>query len=129
MNHLAPLFATFDVAGRYQTSIQVHTPVPGEPTSKLGDWLPAGEVPSWRYRKPTRDLTELGRTMAADPAVASCQVARAWNWAWSKPDIVDDKAYVQASSIDALVARFASSGYRLKPVLKGIFTADAFVRF
>ena len=35
MNHFAPLFAQFDAAGVYQTTIQVHTPTPTNPLTKL----------------------------------------------------------------------------------------------
>jgi hypothetical protein len=129
MNHIAPLFANFNAAGVFQTAIQVQTPVPMNPTTKLTDWLPASEQTSWRFQKPVKNLTELGAAMAADPDVASCQVARAWNWAMSKTDIVNDLATVPASTVSTLQTQFTTGGYKLKPVLRAIFTHDDFVKF
>jgi hypothetical protein len=129
MNHIAPLFAHFDMQGVFQTSIQVKTPVLMTPTSKMSDWLPSGETTAWRFGKPAANLTELGAAMAADPAVAACFVARAWNWAMDKTDIVDDAAVVPASTIDTVVQGFVAGGYQLKPTLKAIFTHDDFVLF
>lgn len=130
MNHLAPLFANFDVFGQFQTSIQVQTPVPGNPTTKLTDWLPPGETQlAWRFGKPVNNLTDLGAAMAADPAVMACQVQRAWNWAMSKGDIVDDLEVVPDSTVASIEQLFVSNGYKLKPVLKAIFTSDDFVKF
>src|SRR5207248_4110063 len=37
MNHMAPLFAQFDDLGAFQTTIQVHTPVPMAPITLLTD--------------------------------------------------------------------------------------------
>jgi hypothetical protein len=130
MNHIAPLFAQFDVAGQYQNTIQVHTPTPANPLSKLSDWLPAGQQTfAWRFGKAITDLTSLGAAVAADPDVANCQVARAWNWAFSKTDIVNDLSIVPNSVISTVEQQFVSNGYKLKPVLKTIFTSDDFVRF
>jgi hypothetical protein len=129
MNHIAPLFANFNAAGVFQTAIQVQTPVPGNPATKLTDWLPAGQPLSWRYQKPVTNLTELGAAMAADPDVADCQVARAWNWAMSKTDIVNDLSTVPKTTTATVSQLFATSGYKLKPVLKAIFTHDDFVKF
>lgn len=129
MNHIAPLFANFDAAGVYQTSIQVHTPSPKNPITVLADWLPAGETFSWRFGQQVTDLTSLGTAIAADPAVQKCQVQRAWNWAMSKTDIVNDLAVVPDSTINDVMQVFTSNGYKLKPVLKAIFTSDDFVKF
>jgi hypothetical protein len=129
MNHIAPLFATFNTAGVFQTTIQVQTPIPMSPTTKMTDWLPAGQPLSWRLNKPVTNLTDLGKAIAADADVANCQVARAWNWAMSKTDIVTDLATVPTSTISTLEAQFQSNGYKLKPVLKAIFTHDDFVKF
>ena len=129
MNHIAPLFANFNTAGVFQTTIQVQVPVPMTPTAKLTDWLPAGETYAWRFGKGVKDLTTLGAAMAADPDVANCQVTRAWNWAMSKTDVVDDLAVVPNSVISTLESQFQSNGFKLKPVLKAIFTSDDFVKF
>jgi hypothetical protein len=129
MNHMAPLFAQFDAAGVFQTTIQVNTPTPANPITKLSDWLPANEGLAWRFGKPVKSMTEYGAAMAADPDVANCQVARAWNWAMSKTDIVNDLSLVPNSVITTLEQQFTTSGYKMKPVLKSIFTSDDFVRF
>jgi hypothetical protein len=129
MNHQAPLFANFDSTGVFQTSIQVNTPTPANPITKLSDWLPATEGFAWRFGKPVKNLTELGAAIAADPDVANCQVARAWNWAMSKTDIVNDLSLVPNSVIAPIEQQFTSSGYKMKAVLKSIFTSDDFVKF
>lgn len=130
MNHQAPLFANFDAGGAYQSSIQVVTPTPKAPTSVLTDWLPAGQNLYWRFGgTAVTDLSGLGAQMAADPAVQKCQVQRAWNWAMSKTDIVNDLAVVPDSTINDVMAVFTSSNLDLKPVLKAIFTSDDFVKF
>jgi hypothetical protein len=129
MNHFAPLFANFDAAGVYQTTIQVHTPTPMTPITKLSDWLPAGETLAWRYGKTVTNLTDLGAAIAADPAAQKCQVQRAWNWAMSKTDIVNDLAVVPDSTINGVMTTFTSGGLKMKSVFKAIFTADDFVKF
>ena len=129
MNHIAPLFAQFDAQGVFQTTIQVKTPVLMTPTSKLTDWLPSTETTAWRMGQPAATITALGAAMAADPTVASAFVARAWNWAMDKTDIVDDAAVVPASTIATVLQGFVSGGYKLKGTLKAIFTADDYVMF
>ncbi|MGZ3425124.1 MAG: hypothetical protein ACXVCV_00680 [Polyangia bacterium] len=130
MNHFAPLFANFDPAGAYQTTIQVHTPTPASPISKLSDWLPATETFTWRYgNAAVTDISGLGAQIAADPAVQKCQVQRAWNWAMSKTDIVNDLAVVPDSTIKDVMSVFTSSGMKMKPTLKAIFTDPNFVMF
>jgi hypothetical protein len=59
----------------------------------------------------------------------TCQVDRAWNWAMSKLDIVNDLEIVPASTVQAIEQGFVTNGYKLKPALKAIFTSDDFVRF
>jgi hypothetical protein len=129
MNHVAPLFANFDANGAFQTTIQVHTPTPMSPITRLADWLPMGETLSWRFQVPVKDLTALGAAMAKDPDVADCQVARAWNWAMSKTDIVGDLATVPTSVIQTYEQQLTQGGYKMKPVLRAIFTSDDFVKF
>jgi hypothetical protein len=124
------LFAQFDAAGAFQTTIQVMTPTPKSPITQLTDWLPAGQTQlAWRFGQPVSNLTDLGAAMAKDPDVADCQVARAWNWAMSKDDIVNDLEVVPTSTISTLEQLLTTSGYKLKPVLKAIFTSDDFVKF
>jgi hypothetical protein len=129
MNHFAPLFANFDAGGTYQTTIQVHTPTSLAPISVLSDWLPATEGFAWRYGTAVTDLTSLGAAIAADATVQKCQVQRAWNWAMSKTDIVNDLAVVPDSTIADTMTVFTSGGMKMKAVFKAIFTAPDFVMF
>ena len=128
-NHLAPLFANFDDAGQLTGAIAVHTPLPGSPLAKATDWLPPGEPTAWRFGKPTPDLPSLGAAMAADPAIAECAVARLWNWAMGKGDIVDTLAAVPSETIAGHVAAFTASGGKLKDAIFAVYTSDDFVRF
>jgi hypothetical protein len=131
INHIAPLFMNFDATGVYQTTSQVMTPVAGTPKTVIGDYLPMAEQSnlSWRFGKPAPNLAALGMAIAADPTVASCQVKRAWNWAMSKGEIVEDAAFVPDSVVAAQVSAFTSGGYKFKALVKSIFTSDDFVRF
>jgi hypothetical protein len=129
MNHLAPLFANFDDAGQLQTTIQVKTPNDGAPDAKLSDWLPAGEATAWRLGVPAADLPALGQAMAADPKVAECAVARFWDWALGKGDIVDTLAIVPSEVIAANVAAFQASGGTLQDAIFAVYTSDDFVTF
>jgi hypothetical protein len=130
MNHIAPLFANFNAAGAFQTTIQVHTPTPTAPLSKLTDWLPTGmQGFAWRFQKPVTSLTDLGAAIAADSDVANCQVARAWNWFMSKTDIVNDLSVVPNSVISSLETQFTTGGYKLKPVMKAILVSEDFTKW
>lgn len=129
MNHIAPMFAYFDPTGVYQTTMQVHTPTAAAPISVLGDWLPASEGFAWRYGTAVKSISDLGTAMAADPTVMKCQVQRAWNWAMSKDDIVTALATVPDTTIADQWSLFQTGGYKLKAVLKSIFTSDNFVKF
>jgi hypothetical protein len=129
MNHLAPLFINFDDAGQYTAGPAVIVPVEGSPLAALSDYLPEGEVLSWRLGVPTPDLASLGAAMAADPAISECAVARVWNWAMGKGDIVDTLATIPSDVIAAQVADFRAGGHVLKDAILSVFTADDFVKF
>jgi hypothetical protein len=129
LNHLTPLFAFYDDQGVYQQNIAVPTPLDGAPLTKMTDYLPAGETTAWRLGKPAADLPALGQAMAADPAVAECGVARMWNWALGKTDIVDTLQEVPHETIAAQVDAFAASGYKLKDLIYAVYTSDDFVKF
>ena len=131
MNHFAPLFANFDAAGVYQTTIQVQTPTPANPTVEA-DRLAAGDRdPRVALRQAAvTDITGARRGRSPPTrTVQKCQVQRAWNWAMSKTDIVNDLAVVPDSTISDVMTVFTSSGMKLKPVFKAIFTAPDFVMF
>jgi hypothetical protein len=129
MNHLAPLFANFDDDGVQQPQISVLLPTDGTPAAQLSDWLPPGETTAWRLGVPTADLPALGAAMAADPLIAECAIARVWNWAMGKGDIVDTLAVVPTDVIAAQVADFQAGGHVLKDAILAAFTSDDFVQF
>lgn len=131
LNHIAPLFAYFDQNGSYNAmQYQVSTPIVGEPTSVLTDWLPNGQQSfAWRYQTPITDLPSLGAAIAADPDVAQCAVNRVWNYAMSRGDIVNDLATVPPVVTATLLSNFTSGGMKLKGTLRDAFTSDDFVEF
>jgi hypothetical protein len=129
MNHIAPLFAYFDANGQYSATMAVPVPLPTTPLAEMRDYLPAGESLAWRFGVPVSDMTSLGRAMAADRAIAECAIARVWNWAMGKNDIVDDGARVPAATIDEQVTAFIGGGYSIKDAMYRAFTSDDFVRF
>jgi len=130
MNHIAPLFGSFDASGAFQASGQVQTPVAPSPlTTETSHWLSGGEMTAWRYGEPAADLPALGQAVAADPAAAECAVARAWNFAMSKEDIVSDRVTVPQEVIQPFIDEFQSNGRSLKKVLRAILVSEDFVRF
>ena len=129
LNHIAPLFGNYDATGAYKTTIQVTVPLQGAPLAQINDWLPPGDTTAWRYQKPAADLPALGAAMAADPEVAQCGVARVWNWALGKTDIVDTLQEVPAASIQAQIDAFTQNGYKMKDLIFAIFTSSDFVAF
>ncbi|HSK03236.1 MAG TPA: hypothetical protein VK932_18420 [Kofleriaceae bacterium] len=100
LNHIAPLFANYDQNGAYQNQIAVRTPLPGEP-----------------------------RALAADPDVAKCSVARIWNWAMGKGDIVDLLHEVPAETIQAQVDSFTQSGQKMKDLIFAVYASEDFAKF
>lgn len=130
MNHIAPLFANFDGDGAYQGNIAVMTPLAPDPVAtELSHWLPPGETPAWRFGQEVNDLAGLGQVLAEDPVVAECVVARVWNFAMSKEDIVTDLATVPFGVIEPFVTEFDGNGQDLKTVLRSMFMSEDFVSF
>jgi Protein of unknown function (DUF1585) len=130
LNHIAPLFSYFDEMGTYQASIQVNTPAPSSTKSTIDDWLPSGKHTfAWRNGAAVTDIPSLGKAMAQDPQVARCAVDRVWNWAMSRGDVVNDLATIPPAITDPLVKDFTANGYRLKRVIRNVFTSDDFVKF
>jgi hypothetical protein len=129
INHIAPLFANYDANGVYQTSIQVTTPLDGAPLAMMSDYLPTGETTAWRYQKPAADIPALGVQMAADPDVAKCGVARIWNWALGKTDIVETLQEVPIETIQTQLDAFTASGFKMKDLIYAVFTHEDFVKF
>jgi hypothetical protein len=129
INHIAPLLAYYDLNGMYQTTISVPTPLTGAPPAVMTDYLPPGEATAWRYQVAAPDIPTLGKDMAADPAIAECGVARVWNWALGKQDIVDALELVPPATIQAQVSAFTTNGFKLRDMLYTVFTSDDFVKF
>ena len=129
INHQAPLFAYYDAVGKYQATISVPTPFDGAPPAQLTDYLPAGETTAWRFGVATPDIPAFGAAMAADPAVAECGVARVWNWALGKTDIVDTLEDVPAATIKGQVDAFTANGFKLKDLIFAVYTSDDFTKF
>ena len=129
LNHQAPLFAYYDQNGLYQAAIAVPTPLDNSPMARMSDYLPEGETTAWRLGVPAADLPAFGAAMAADPDVAECGVARMWNWALGKTDIVDTLQEVPIETIRTQVDAFAANNYKLKDLIYSVFTSDDFVKF
>ena len=56
-------------------------------------------------------------------------MARAWNWAMGKSDIVDTLSIIPSDVIASQVDAFKSGGFNYKALLLDVFTSDDFVRF
>jgi hypothetical protein len=130
INRIAPLFANFDNLGMWQGDSQVMTPtVPDPLKTELSHWLNAGEGTAWRYDKPVADLSELGQAMAADQDVHDCAVARMYNFAMSKEDIVSDLATIPPEVLKPFADEFAANGMSLKKTLRSILLSGDFTKF
>jgi hypothetical protein len=134
INHIAPLFAVYDGTGQFvQTpssgNLAVPTPLDNAPPAMISDYYPSGQTTAWRYGVAAPDITTLGMDMAADPAVAQCGVARLWNFALGKTDIVDTLETVPSDVIASQVQTFTQDGYKVKDLILAIFTSDDFVKF
>lgn len=129
LNHVAPLFARFGVNGALTTSIQVKVPIPNEPTATMADWLPSSETTAWRFGKPAADLPALGAAIAADPDFGKCLTSRVWNWAMSRPDVVEDGAFLTDDLANKLVADLKSNNWNVKKLVRSAFTSDSFIRY
>ncbi len=95
----------------------------------MTDYLPAGETTAWRMGVPAADLPALGTVMAADPDVAECGVARIWNWAMGKTDIVDTLQEVPVETIQSQIDAFAANGYKMKDLIYAVYTSEDFTKF
>jgi hypothetical protein len=130
INHIAPLFGNFDDQGMYQGSIQVMTPTAPDPVkTELKHWLADGETLHWRNGVATPDLVSLGQAIADDPDVAECAVARMWNFAMSKEDIVTDLATVPPSVLSSYVTEFQKNGQNLKKTLRAMLVSEDFIKY
>ena len=129
MNHVAPLFANFDTNGLYTATIAVALPIAGQPLATRADWLPAAEPTAWRLNMPAANLGALGQVLATDPEVSTCTVARVWNFALGKGDIVQTLSIVPPDVIAAEVAAFDANGHRLRDLFYRVFTSEDFTKY
>ncbi|MDC3952474.1 DUF1549 domain-containing protein [Polyangium jinanense] len=130
INRVAPLFANFNMNGQWMNDSQVETPtVPDPQKTVLSHWLKDGETTAWRFGEPVADLPALGQAMAADADVHDCAVARMYNFAMSKEDIVSDLATVPPEVLKPYVEDFLANGMNLKKTLRTILLSDDFTKF
>src|SRR5690606_15079958 len=109
----------FDMNGQWQNTSQVMTPtVPDPLKTELSHWLVPGETTAWRFGEPVADLQGLGQAMANDQDVKDCAVARMYNFAMSKEDIVTDLATVPPEVLAPYVEQFMANGLNLKKTLR-----------
>jgi hypothetical protein len=52
-----------------------------------------------------------------------------WNWAMGKTDIVDTLQEVPEETIRTQLDAFTQSGFKMKDLIKAVYTADDFVKF
>lgn len=129
LNHIAPIFGHFDEDGMWTDGFAVMTPIAPEPIpTELSHWLPAGETTHWRLGQEVNTVADLGLILAEDPLVSECLVARMWNFALSKEDIVTDLATVPFKVAEPHINEFDEAG-DLKKTLRGIFASEDFVSF
>lgn len=129
MNHIAPLFANFDMNGMYKAQIAVTLPTNGNPPVARTDWLPGDEPTAWRFGTPAANLGALGGALAADPAVSTCIVARVWNLALGRGDIVQTLATVPPDVIADQVTAFNAGGHKLRDLFTSVFTSADFTKY
>jgi hypothetical protein len=138
MNHRTPIFAAYDMMGKYVEpklgpdnilEYSVFVPVDGSPMAKMSDYLVPGETTAWKFGKPAANVLEFGQQMAADDEVARCAVVRMWNYGFSKGDAVYDLGDVPDAVIGKLVDDFKANGYNLRNTLRAVFVHDDFVRY
>jgi hypothetical protein len=78
---------------------------------------------------PAVDIPALGAAMVVDSDIAKCGVARVWNWALGKMDIVDMFQEVPLEVIQGQVDAFTANGFKVKDMIIAVYTADDFVKF
>jgi hypothetical protein len=128
MNHLAPLYANFNMdTGLMTDRITVRVPVQGNPTARFEDWLPTGEPLAWRHDKPVQTIADLGKTMAADPEIGRCIVNRVWDAAFSRGDIVRDLATIPVDITAATTKTFVANNFNVKKLIREVYTSNEYV--
>lgn len=153
LNRRAPLFAGFDQVGfRHPLNkFMVTSTATGSPFALIQEYLfPCNADPTkydtsqackgqlaWRFEgarldsggPAVPDFQTFGKEMANDPQVAKCMMIRAWNYAYSRDDVVNELALVPDSVIQGLTAHFVQQGYNYKAALLKLYTDPNFIRF
>ena len=153
LNHRAPMFAVFDQVGfRHPTNkFMVTSTATGSPFAQIQEYLfqcnPDPKAPvtnplcqkalAWRFEgarfdsggTQVPDFQGFGKEMAADPQIAKCMMIRAWNYAYSRDDVVNELALVPDSVIQDLTGYFVQQGYNYKAALLRLYTDPNFIRF
>jgi hypothetical protein len=154
LNHRAPLFAVFDQVGfrNDQNLIMVTSPATFSPFAQIQEYLyqcnpktsdttanpVCAQALAWRNEgkrfdfggtSAPMDYPGFGSEMAADPAVAMCFMKRAWNYAYSRDDVVNELALVPDHVVQDLTDYFVQNNYNYKKALLKLYTSANFIRF
>jgi hypothetical protein len=153
LNHRAPMFAMFDEVGfrDQNNTFLVTSTASGSPFAQIQEYLfqcnptasdgspnptCAGAL-AWRFENSRFDIggtampdfPGFGRDMAADPQVARCFMIRAWNYAYSRDDVVNELALVPNTVIQELTDYFVQNNYNYKKALLKLYTSANYIRF
>jgi hypothetical protein len=153
LNHRAPMFAMFDEVGvRDPNNIfMVTSTASGSPFAQIQEYLfqcnpsasdtvanpKCASALAWRFETnrfdtggtSVPDFAGFGRDMAADPQVARCFMIRAWNYAYSRDDVVNELALVPTNVIQDLTDYFVQNNYNYKKALLKLYTSANYIRF
>jgi hypothetical protein len=153
LNHRAPLFGVFDQVGYRDPSnlLMVTSTATSSPFAQIQEYLyqcnptaaDAGENPmcknalAWKFGGPLFDFggtgipnfLGFGQEMAKDPQVAKCFMIRAWNYAYSRDDVVQELALVPDNVIAEMATYFTQNNYNMKTALFKLYTSPNFIRF
>ncbi len=154
LNHRAPMFGIFDQVGYRDPNnlLMVTSTATGSPFASIQEYLyecnptaqdtmpnpTCASALAWRYggakfdfagSPEMPDFPSFGKTMAADPQVAKCFMIRAWNYAYSRDDVVNDLALVPDDVVADLTTFFVQNNYNMRAALNKLYTSSNFIRF
>lgn len=153
LNHRAPMFGIFDQTGFRDPKnlLMVTSTATGSPFASIQEYLyecnpqasdtsnnpVCAQALAWRSGGARFDFggtsvpnfLGFGQEMAGDPQVAKCFMIRAWNYAYSRDDVVNELALVPDNVISELTTYFVQSNYNMKAALLKLYTSANFIRF
>jgi hypothetical protein len=154
LNHRAPMFGIFDQVGYRDPNnlLMVTSTANNAPFASVQEYLyecnpqatdtmanpTCPKILAWRYGGPTFDFAgtpempnfqAFGQAMASDPQVIQCFMQRAWNYAYSHDDIVNDLALVPDDVVADLTTYFVQNNYNMRAALLKLYTDPNFIRF